>query len=116
MTTINATVNRTNQRAALITWASLGNGDDGGGWAPGEQVNCSVQIVGTMGSGGSINIEGSNDGTNWEILTDWQGNALTFTAEGLSQIMETPQFIRPNVTAGDGSTDLSIYLFAVSGG
>jgi hypothetical protein len=77
----------------------------------------SVQVVGTFGAGGSVSIEGSNDGgTTWKVLTDPQGNALTFTAAGLEAISEMTQKLRPHVTAGDGTTSLSIYVFSAGGG
>lgn len=70
-----------------------------------------VQITGTFGTGGSVTIQGSNDdGTTWATLTDPLGNNLTFTAAGMKQITELPQYIRPFVTAGDGTTSLNVYL------
>lgn len=95
-----------------VLWEGLLNGDSGDAQQVGQMSDKSVQVVGTFGTGGSINIEGSNDGTNWEILVDPQGNALTFTSAALEQILENPRYIRPNVTAGDGTTDLDVYLYA----
>ena len=77
--------------------------------APGLPTK-SVSVSGTFGAGGSLNIEGSNDGgTTYNVLKDLGGNALTFTASaGLLEIRETPLFIRANVTAGDGTTSLNV--------
>lgn len=72
-----------------------------------------VQISGTFGIGGSLTLQGSNDGTNWFPLTDPQGNAITKTAAALETVTENPVFIRPFITAGDGSTDLNVYLVCV---
>jgi hypothetical protein len=100
------------EHATLVTWSGLLNGDTG------EQVSLTdfpdrtVQIVGTFGAGGAVNFEGSNDGTNWAILTDPQGNAITKTSAAIESVTETPRYVRPSVTAGDGSTDLSVILFA----
>lgn len=78
----------------------------------GSFADRTVQVTGTFGAGGSINIEGSNDdGTTYAILTDTLGNALTFTSAGMKQITELPAWIRPRVTAGDGTTALNVYLF-----
>lgn len=97
----------------VIKWLALANGDTGTPWTGGDYQDRSVQITGTFGSGGSVSIQGSNDGgTTWATLTDPLGNALTFTAAGMKQITEIPYQIRPNVTAGDGTTALNIYLFA----
>lgn len=100
------------EHATLVTWSGLLNGDTG------EQVSLTdfpdrtVQIIGTFGAGGAVNFEGSNDGTNWAILTDPQGNAITKTSASIESVTETPRYVRPSVTAGDGTTDLSVILFA----
>jgi hypothetical protein len=89
-----------------VTWATLANGDTG---TPASDVylpNHEVSISGTFGTGGSVTIEGSNDGTNFFTLKDWQGSAVTFTAAGIKTVVDNPQQIRPNVTAGDGTTAL----------
>lgn len=97
-------------RARLVTWAALANGDDGAqvDWI--DFADRCFQVTGTFGAGGSCTVQGSNDGTNWASLTDSQGNALTFTAQKIEQAMELPRYVRPNVTAGDGTTSLTITL------
>jgi hypothetical protein len=69
-----------------------------------------VQAVGTWG-GATLSIEGSNDGTNWATLSKAAtGTDLTFTANGLEQIIETPRYVRPKLTtAGVGAT-ISVYF------
>ncbi len=69
-----------------------------------------VQVVGTFGAGGSVRIEGSNDGTNYAVLTDPQGNALDITTAKIESIMELTRYIRPRITAGDGTTSLSVLI------
>lgn len=94
----------------LVTWTGLANGDDG---APVEWVDFAdrcVQVTGTFGSGGSVTIQGSNDGTNWATMADPQGNALTVTSAKLEQVLELPRYVRPIVTAGDGTTSLAVTL------
>jgi hypothetical protein len=90
----------------LVTWAACANGDTG---SPYELVdtndNC-FTVDGTFGTGGSVTLEGSNDGTHYYALHDPLGNAITLTAAGIKQILETPRYVRPNVTAGDGTTAL----------
>jgi urease gamma subunit len=65
-----------------------------------------VQFTGTFGSGGSIQLEGSNDGTTWAILNDLQGTTIVKTAAGLEGVAELTRYVRPRVTAGDGTTAL----------
>jgi hypothetical protein len=55
-------------------------------------------------------IEGSNDGTNYHTLNDPQGNALDIAALKIEQILEVTRYIRPRVTAGDGTTSLSVTM------
>ena len=111
-----ATVNGTHSdigpsgNARLVTWADMVNGDVG---APVEWVDFAdrcIQVTGTFGAGGTLTVQGSNDGTNWATMADPQGNALTITAAKIEQVLELPRYVRPNVTAGDGTTSLSVTL------
>jgi hypothetical protein len=93
-------------RSRLVTWTGLLNGDDGGliDWV--DFADRCFQVTGTFGAAGSITIQGSNDGTNWSALSDPQGNPLTFTSSKIEQALELPRYVRPIVTAGDGTTSL----------
>lgn len=71
-----------------------------------------VQVAGTFGSGGSVKIEGSNDGTNWYTLSDPGSVLLVFTSANGKTILNNPVYVRPNVTAGDGTTSLTVTLCA----
>jgi hypothetical protein len=97
------------------SWSGLLNGDDGGALSLPNFTDRTVQIFGTFGTGGTISIQGSLDGTNWVILTDPQGNAITKTAAAIESISEATPYIRPIVTAGDGTTSLSVLLFGTQG-
>ncbi len=103
----------------LYTYAGLDNGDDGTPIRCDTMRAVSVEAKKTFGTGGSISFEGSNvaapsaDG-DYFVLSDAAGNALTFTAKGGDDIAADVLWIRPHVTAGDGSTDIdaSIILAA----
>lgn len=100
--------------AVRVVWASMANGDVGG---PVERLRFpdrSVQVVGTFGAGGNCRIQGSNEAspTNYATLTDPQGNALDFTAAAIELVTEMTSSIRPNVTAGDGTTNLTVTMIA----
>ena len=97
-----------------ITWANLANGDDGGPFEGAQYADRSVQVTGTFGSGGTVLIEGSNDGTNYSTLTDAQGNALSIQAAKIEMIAELVRYIRPRVSAGDGDTDITVTLLAAA--
>lgn len=96
----------------IVTWANMENLDDG---EPLELIghpDRSVQVVGTFGAGGTLTIEGSNDGAAYAVLTDPQGEELNLVANDIAMISEVPRFLRPRVSAGDGTTDLTVILLA----
>jgi len=96
----------------VITWTGLLNGDDG---EPVKLVfapDRSIQFFGTFGTGGTIVLEGSNNGTNYVVLTDPQGNNISKTAEGIEMVTELTLWVRPRVTGGDGTTSLTAILLA----
>jgi hypothetical protein len=98
--------------AHFVSWTPLLNGDSGvpfpmPGWA-----DRSVQVAGTFGAGGTCLIEGTNDGTNYVTLADPQGVALSITAAGLKEISQIVKLIRPRVSAGDGTTSITVTLLA----
>lgn len=92
-------------------WA-LANGDTGAPIEAGDYADASVQVTGTFGAGGSVTFEGSNDGTNFVALKDPYGNALTLTSAGLVILQSNVKHRRPNCTAGDGTTALTITLWS----
>lgn len=98
--------------AVLYTWSGLLNGDTGNAVEMPEYGDRTFQVTGTFGTGGTVVLQGSNDGTNWVSLTDPQGNAISKTAAAMETVMETPRYVRPNITAGDGSTSLAVTIFA----
>lgn len=94
----------------LVTWSGLLNGEAGDALTLPFYADKTVQILGTFGSGGTIVIEGSNDGTNYATLTDPSDNALSKGAASIETIMQNPLYIRPRVTAGDGTTNLTVII------
>lgn len=72
-----------------------------GGWA-----KFYATATGTFGAAGSVQLEGSNDGVNWFKLS---AAALTSAgAFGSLASTEQPLYIRPNATAGDNTTSLTV--------
>lgn len=96
--------------AALFTWTGLDSDDSGTPITIVDYTDQTMTVRGTFGAGGSVTIQGSNDGSNWFTLTDPQGNALTKTAAGIEMVVEAPRYVRPIVTAGDGTTSLTVEL------
>jgi len=97
--------------ARLITWSGLLNGDDGQPFEAHDFADCSVQFGGTFGAGGTVVWEGSNDGSAYFTLTDVQGSGISKTAAAIEQVAEACRWMRPRVTAGDGSTSMVVTLY-----
>lgn len=99
------------------TWTGLLNGDQGTPLDAPNLPDKTLQIKGTPGVGFSLTIEGSNDGgTTYDPLEDPQGGALTFTTttDIMEAIQENPGQLRPNVTAGDGTTNVDVIVISQS--
>jgi len=93
------------------SWTGLTNGDDGDP-LPTEAIlqylDRTFQVTGTLGSGGTVLIEGTNDGVNWATLSDPQGVLLSITALGIYQVIQVTLKMRPRVSAGDGTTNVAV--------
>lgn len=92
-------------------WTGLLNADSGtpvGG--VGSVNDYTVQVVGTFGAAGSVAIQGSNDGVNFFVLDDAAGAPLNLTTSKIGRIAQVPLFIKPVVTAGDGTTNLAVNM------
>lgn len=101
-----------------VTWTGLLNGDTGAAVSLAEFADKSIQFSGTFGAGGTIVLQGSNDltsPTNWFTLTDPQTSAISKTAAALEQVIEQTVWVRPSVTAGDGTTSLTARLLCRRG-
>jgi len=111
--TFDNTLSETNT-ARLVTWTGLTftttDSGDPVQWV--DFADRCVQVTGTFGTGGSVSLEGSNTGNTNEfiVLSDPQGNALTITAARIEQVLELPRYVRPRVTAGDGTTNLTVTI------
>lgn len=104
--------NQGGRNCMTATWTAMANGDTGAPVEAGDYADCSVQVTGTFGAGGSVTIEGSNDGTNFVALKDPYGNAMTLTSAGLIVLQQAVKHRRPHVTAGDGTTSLVVTMWA----
>ena len=112
-----ATVARTSTyigpNAERVVWTPLtttnADGDPYSGNC--DDVRC-IQVFGTFGAGGSVQLEGSLQATPtvWHILNDPQGNALVFTSGRIERVEENILHLRPFITAGDGTTSLTVIV------
>jgi hypothetical protein len=107
-----------NDALRIVQW-TLANGDTGQWVALPFHTDYTVEVVGTFGAGGSVQLEGSNDVVNspsvQTILNDarGKGNPLVFTSADIRTVLDCPTQIRPNCTAGDGTTSLIVRVKAI---
>lgn len=94
----------------LVSWVAMANGDVGDLFNMTGFVPLSVQVEGIFGAAGSCALEGSNDGVNSRAVHDGQGTAIALTAAGIKAVGDVTRYNRPNVTAGDGTTALTVSL------
>lgn len=102
-------------KTVQVVWSGLlqTSSDVGGAVNYTEFTDRSVQLTGTLGTGGQVPIEGSNDGSEWQTLTDADGNDIVLDEIGqIKQVAEVTKYIRPGTTTGDGDTVLNVILIA----
>ena len=97
---------------SFITWTPLtttnADGAPTGFVGSGDRT---VQVTGTFGAGGTVVFEGSLDNVNWFGLRDPASVAISITASGIRHILESTPFVRPRVTAGDGTTSITAMVY-----
>jgi len=73
----------------------------------------SIQVEGIFGAAGNAEIQGSNDALTFRPLHDPIGVLLDVTAatDKIRHIMEITRLLRPAITAGDGTTSLTVTIF-----
>lgn len=112
MPTITAAITPDTHFAHVVSWPAMANGDVGTPYQTGEYPDKTVQLEGTLGAGGTVLIEGSLDGENYHVLTDFSGASLSLTALGLKGVTENVLYLRPRVSGGDGDTSLTVTLLS----
>lgn len=98
-------------KAWVASWPNMQNTDVGEVIEAWEFFDRSLQVSGTFGAGGSCALKGSNDKTNFVALTDPQGVAIAVTTAGIKAVTEVARQVRPEITAGDGTTSLTVTMF-----
>jgi hypothetical protein len=73
----------------------------------------SVQVTGQF-SGGRVDLEGTNDGEIFHILSDPNGNPLSFRSPKIESILEECMKIAPKLVGPpDANVKISVLLFPV---
>lgn len=108
MADIRPTITRTNSGDYLIEWASLTESDDAiAAQLPPASGPVTIQVAGTVGSEGAVSILGSNDGDNFIApINEYNGTTAlaALTAVGIIPLLAQTLYIKPDVSAGTGST------------
>ena len=94
--------------STVIAWKGLLTGDEGKPFEGPGHFERSVQIAGTVPASAKIQIQGSNDGVTYQVLTSKHGNTLEFMGVGLSSIAEAVAFIKPVVVAGAPNAEVHL--------
>lgn len=98
-------------RCIVITWSGLLTTDLGEAAQMGRFYDLTVQVIGTFGSGGTVQIKGSNDGgTTWGRLHDRQGVLISIGDSNPIALQDAPALIRPDIISGDGTTSLKVAI------
>lgn len=115
MATRPCTVTRIDENTVKFFWETLTTANADGQPIPtnfADFADRHAQVTGTFGAGGNLRVAGSLDASNYAALNDPFGTALNITAAGVKGITEIPLLTRPEVTAGDGTTDLDVTIIA----
>jgi hypothetical protein len=94
----------------IVTWGPMGTSDTG---LPLDLVGFadrSIQVEGTFG-GATLELQGSNDLTNFRVLHDPYSNPLDYLAARIDHLTEIPVLMRPAVLGGDGTTALNVTMY-----
>lgn len=91
-----------------ISWGPMKFGDVAVPIISGSIVDHSIQVEGTFGAGTSVTLSGSNDGQNYHALTDPYGTTVAINTAAIKQTTEVTSWIKPAITAGDGTESLTI--------
>lgn len=103
-----------NHVETFIQWTGLVNGDTGAPFKLGQYTDRTVQLTGTLGTGGEMTFQGSLDGgVTWFTLNDFGNTDIVLSALGGVGVGPASPWVRPKITNGDGSTSLNVYFYGV---
>ena len=97
-------------RRKVWLWETAAGGDTCTEISPNgsEPLAANIHAFGTFG--GTLTMQGSNDGTNWFTLKDTQGNDCTATSEAVFEVSTAAAYLRPSPGSGISDIDVTICL------
>ena len=100
-----------NDGVVVFTWETLTDGDTGSPVLAARFADKTVHSDGNYSGTAVITMQGSNNNVAWFTLTDHADTDVTMGADTVGAVIaQNPLWIRPSVGAGDGSTDIDVYL------
>jgi hypothetical protein len=99
-----------NHKSFVAQWPGAVLGDTFTALDFSQYTDKSVQVTGAF-DGAACVLEGSNNGTDYFPLHDYQGATLSFGAGGLKPVAEACRFVRPLLVGGGAITSLTVSLF-----
>lgn len=92
-------------------WTGLDADDAGTAVTPPSCDIITCQLLGTLSTGGAVTMQGSMDGTTWGTLHTAGGTDCVLNSLGqILAIVESPLYVRPLSTGGDGSTSMTVII------
>lgn len=99
------------------TWTGVLSGDTFSPLNAPQLQDKTISAVGTFGAAGAVALVGSNDGTNWEPVHQAGTNTpINLTGAGMAALAESPVYLMPQVSGGDGTTSLTVSIVSVRRG
>jgi hypothetical protein len=99
-----------NRDAVRLQWSGIQVGDTCDPCYLLEFADRSAQFSGTFAA--TISMAGSNDDANYDACTDLAGNVIAVTAAGIKGIAEFTHRLKPILTGGDGTTNITVTVVA----
>ena len=104
MAEIGYTETKLNWQERAVVWSNISESDSSREFGLGGMVaEISVQVIGAF-SGGTIVLEGSNNGTDYSDLKQLDGTLATAAVPAIMALLDRPLFIRPRVGGGTGQS------------
>jgi hypothetical protein len=64
------------------------------------------KTIGSVGTGSTVTLEGSNDLTNWTALNDNTGTAISLTSGAFAVVLENPLYVRAKATTAGATVTI----------
>jgi len=117
MATVTPTLTKTSDQddsTILASWNLTTANTDGSPFEFPQWGNRCWTVGGGTWGGATLTFQGSNDGVNWFGLSNAAGGAAaTLAADGGKATIETPRYVRPNLTTPGAGAVITVQLLAV---